>query len=465
MFEAHALPASDPPGERFVLYRPLAGLAFVGNRAMAEVTLAAARGEPVAGAAAAFLEGIGFLAPDPAPADPPAGSFRPATAVLLLTNDCQLRCRYCYADAGIGPIEVLEPALAEAVIRYVSAAAHERGLAGFELSLHGGGEPTRAWPVLRAAVALARAQPVPARITMTSNGVWSTAQTRWLLANVNAVTISVDGSPATQDAHRPFASGRGSSPVVLRTLAELDRARFPYALRITATEPWDRLPDDVAYLVDHTECRAIHVEPAFNTSRGGHPWPDPDAAHGFADAFGRAFAATLAAGRTLAYSGAAVDSLAGVHCSAPYDALIVTPRGDLVTCYEVTAPTHPLAGVSTIGRVVDGQVRIDDVRRQRLHLLLAQRRAACGDCFCRRTCVGDCYARGFGSGPQGHLALGGRCDLNRQATLLVLLALIARGGGVWRRGTPELRVTSATELGGGSHPLSGAPVEGAGRPA
>lgn len=248
MFEVHALPASDPPGEEHVLYRPLAGLAFVGNRPMAEATMAAGRGERVAGAAGAFLDGIGFLAPDPDPPAPSEAGFRPTTAVLLLTNDCQLRCRYCYADAGIGPIEELAGPVAEAAVRFVAASARDRGLGGFEVSLHGGGEPTRAWPVLQAAVEAARAQPVPARITMTSNGVWSKAQTRWILANVDAVTVSVDGAPATQDAHRPFASGRGSSPAVLRTLAALDEASFPYALRITATEPWDRLPDDVAYL-------------------------------------------------------------------------------------------------------------------------------------------------------------------------------------------------------------------------
>jgi hypothetical protein len=45
--EIYAIPvADDDSAEKFILYRPLAGLAFVGNRAMADLALAAAHGQP-----------------------------------------------------------------------------------------------------------------------------------------------------------------------------------------------------------------------------------------------------------------------------------------------------------------------------------------------------------------------------------------------------------------------------------
>src|SRR5664280_2061241 len=104
MFELQVLPldgAAASPG-RFIVYRPRAGLAFVGNRALAALAQAASSGGQAPpnrhGEALAFLDRIGFLVPDPPlPAEPEA-EFRPRSAVLLLTNKCSLRCVYCYAS-------------------------------------------------------------------------------------------------------------------------------------------------------------------------------------------------------------------------------------------------------------------------------------------------------------------------------------------------------------------------------
>lgn len=444
MFELHVLPAEpvqQEPGH-YLIYRPRAGIAFVGNRAMADLALSASRDEltadDLAGRACDFLDRIGFLESDPPVPIPPALEFRPATAVLLMTNDCQLRCTYCYAAAGSAPREELDPHMAHVVIDHVCDTAVQQGLDYFELSLHGGGEPTRAWGALKHCVDYARGRPLPAQITMTSNGVWSPGQLEWITENVDAATISVDGAPDTQNRQRPFESGQGSAATVLRNLAELDAREFPYAIRMTATPPWDHLAKDVQFLFESTQCQSIHVEPAFNTSRGGHPEPDEAAAQAFSQAFVEAFLVASSAGRQLAYSGASVNAVAATHCSAPYESLIVTTRGSLVTCYEVTSPSHPLAGISTIGRVAGGTLTIDDARRLTLLDKLAERRdRLCQGCWCATTCAGDCYARAFDSGERGHLSFGRRCQMNRDVTKGVLLALIATGAGVWRRGDWE----------------------------
>ena len=318
-FELQVLPATDEPGpdEPWILYRPLAGLAFVGNRAMAELTRSAAQGDREPGPARDFLEQIGFLGKDPPEPDPPPPAWRPATVVLLMTNDCQLRCTYCYAAAGSEPGEVLDPHVAEAVIAHVAAAARERGLDRFEVSLHGGGEPTRAWPALQACVRIARAQPIRAHVTMTSNGIWSRRQLGWITDNLDAVTISVDGTPGTQDQQRPFTSGRGSSPAVMRTLAELDRAGFPYAIRMTATAPWERLAGDVGVPVLADRLPGDPGRARLQHRPRWHPSPTPRGSRASAKLFGEAFAVASASGRQLTYSGARLGAAAGAHCIRP----------------------------------------------------------------------------------------------------------------------------------------------------
>lgn len=437
MFELNILPVTDQGQDpkQLIIYRPRARLAFVGNRAMADLAVAASQGkrraQTLAGADA-FLEQIGFFEPDPPLPAPPAEEFRPTIAVLLMTNQCQLRCTYCYAAAGEASAEVLDPRVGRAAIDYVCRAAAEDGRDHFDVSLHGGGEPTRAWASLQACVEHVRTRELPAQVTMTSNAIWSRRQLDWITENLDGLTISVDGAPQTQDRQRPFVTGRGSSAVVLRNLAELDRRRFPYAIRVTAATPWDHLPDNVRFLCESTACLSIHVEPAFNTMRGGRPSPTPADCRAFADAFLKASVIAGAARRQLAYSGARVGSVTTAFCSAPYDAIIVSTQGELVTCYEVTGPGHPLTAISTIGRVADGVVTVDADRRRQLHSMLSDRRRRCRDCWCYRTCAGDCYARAFSAGDQGHLTYGPRCAMNRAITRSLLLALISSGGGVWR---------------------------------
>ena len=437
MFELNVLPVTEEghAAERFIVYRSRARLAFVGNRAMADLAVAASRGErrpPSPTDADAFLERIGFFEPDPLLPAAPAGEFRPTTAVLLMTNECQLRCTYCYAAAGEGTAQALDPSVGRTAIDHVCQVAVEDGRDLFEVSLHGGGEPTRAWASLQECVAYARTKELPAWVTMTSNAIWSRRQLDWITENLDGLTISVDGAPQTQDRQRPFVTGRGSSGVVLRNLAELDRRGFPYAIRMTAIPPWDQLPGNVRFLCESTACRTIHVEPAFNTVRGGRPAPTPADCRAFAGAFLQAFLVARAADRQLAYSGARVGSVATTFCTAPYGALIVSAQGHLVTCYEVTGATHPLTPISTIGHIADGTVTVDAARRGRLHSMLADRRSQCTDCWCYRTCAGDCYARAFSAGDKGHLAYGPRCEMNRDITRSLLLALISGGGGVWR---------------------------------
>lgn len=433
------IPAADTAdNDKYIIYRPLAGLAFVGNRVMADlataVTTPPTNGAASPSAAMTFLETIGFLKPDPPPPSNGTNGFQPTTAVLLMTNQCQLRCTYCYAAAGEMPQkEALTPELGVAVIDYVCRTAMELERPQFELSFHGGGEPTFAWEVIKSCVADARKRPLPAKITLTSNGVWSPRQREWLIHNLDGLSLSVDGSPQTQDRQRPFVSGIGSSKFVMDTIAALDKHQFPYGIRMTATAPWSNFPEDVRFLCENTDCRSFQVEPAFNVTRGGHEQGAAADYQTFADAFMQAYEIANKAGRRLHYAGARIWLVTDTFCTAPYHALIVNPRGELVTCYEITSDTHPLAAISRIGHIENGQVILDEAARQYLHKLIAERKQSCGDCYCYWSCAGDCYTRSFTHQPGSHLTHGPRCQMNRAITREMLLHHIAHTNGVWHR--------------------------------
>jgi uncharacterized protein len=431
-----------PAGDQWIIYRPLAGLAFVGNRAMAQ--LAARAGETGAatvqnqvGEAGVFLKRIGFYEPDPPAPEPwnpdaTGMDFQPTLAVLLLTNRCQLRCVYCYAAAGEAPQKDLTIEVGKQAIDYVYQTAVQLSRGYFHVSFHGGGEPAISWRVLRACTEYTRQKPFTSKVSITSNGIWSPGQLDWITSSLDEASISMDGRRQTQDRQRPFASGRESSSWIMRTLSELDRRSFSYGIRMTATAPWESLAEDVRFLCEETGCRSIQVEPAFNHGRGGHGQAEADEVHLFLQAFLEGYETAARAGRSLYCSSARLGLVSATFCTAPYSALIVNADGDLVTCYEVSGAAHPLSGISRIGRIEDGEVKLDFQKRAEFHALMAERRSTCRGCFCYWSCAGDCYPRAFDSRPGGHLLHSQRCELNRELTSQMLLRAIAENGGVWR---------------------------------
>ena len=429
--QVFAIPVEDA----IILYRPLLQLAFVGNRAMADLTLALTRGDVsednVPEEAVAFLKTIGFLRPEPLPPAPPDPTYQPTTAVLLMTNRCNLRCTYCYASGGEGPAQDLSAETARVAIDHAHRNAVELGRPAFELTFHGGGEPVQAWETLREATRYARSKDLPCHIAMVSNGVWTSRQRDWILRNLDNLSISLDGRQETQDRQRPTSSDKGSFKAVMRTIAALDSAGFPYGIRMTAIAPWrDRLPEDVRFICEETGCQGMQVEPAFNTRRGEHQGPTQEESEAFVEAFMEAFEIANRARRHLTYSGARPWLRVPTFCTAPYAALIVNAAGDLVACYEVATDSHPLAGMSVVGHIVDDQVVVDTRARGALLAYLEKKRDRCQDCFCYWHCGGDCYTRSFVSRAEGQ-GPSPRCYMNREITARILLWYIAAGDGVW----------------------------------
>ena len=486
MKQLHAMPFEG----QFIIYRPLARLAFVGNRAMVRCARQALEsGSSGSPETDGFLRSVGFfdtcLPEDegffdgggkttPIPessralascgfggshADSSAdalprcwpGGYRPTTATLLLTNQCNLRCTYCYAHGGEGrerqmPVEIARAAI-DAV--YQNAVALDRP--SFSVTLHGGGEPTTSFRVLERAVAHARSVGLPCTISMSTNGVWTDRQRSWILDNLDEISLSCDGLPEIQDLQRPLADGSGSAASVLKTLRALDRASLPYGVRMTALEStFGRLAESVEFICSESCCSTIQIEPCYTGRRGDHGDPSREQAEVFARAFLDAFEVASRAGRACTYSAARPWVLTRTFCRSLSDALVVTPDGDIVTCFEVYDRRHRLFEQLAIGRIVDpldpgepsskvgtriGKAEgltasVDEVRMRSVLEQHERRRSACRDCFCYWHCAGDCTVRWWPS--EGRTP--GRCHANRIITRELLAWYIAAGDGIWRGG-------------------------------
>ncbi len=421
----------DHGQEKYLVYRPLTGLAFIANGSMAQLAAKVATEgfSPIKGDVRSFLETIGFFRPDPPMPNPPTRSL--STAVLLLTNSCNLRCIYCYAAAGEKPLSVLEEDHGRTAIKYIVQQAVNNGFSRYTLAFHGGGEPTTAWKLLQSLVQFARQQQLPVNVQLTSNAMWTEQQCDWILENIDLVSVSMDGAPLTQDRQRPLASGGSSSGIVMQNLLKLDQHKKKYGIRMTTTTPFDRLSDDVAFICQETKCRVIQVEPAFNNARGSHLPPNSEQAGLFVESFLQAHRVAETQNCRLYYSGARPGVVTSNFCTSPYQALVVAPGGHIVACYEITEPTHPMYAMSCFGSVVSGNVVLNQETRNELLGIFADRRDNCRDCFCYWSCAGDCFTRAMGSGKNGHLWRSPRCTINQSITSALILEQIAKGNGIW----------------------------------
>mgnify|MGYP001766870808 CR=1 FL=1 len=418
----------------FIIFRPLSRLAFSGNLALTRYLRRRSR-IPVQDRPADvenFLAAVGY---DSAgiqrpTAWTPARPHRPTIAVLLLTSACNLRCVYCYADAGESPVRSMPLALARHAIDAVHRNAREAGADRFSLSFHGGGEPTLNWDVLRAAVTHARSKDLPCHISLATNGVWAESQREFIRRHIDDISLSCDGLRPVQSAQRPRRDGGDSFDAVAETIRLLDRAGRSYGLRMTVTPEWmDHLPDSVDWICRETGARSVQVEPTFTSARGRYAELPRAAGQRFVKAFLQAWEIAAAHRRTFFYSGAQPWTVTAAFCQAPARALVVTPEGRIVTCFEITDPRDELAAPFVIGEVRDdGALVVDETALTQFAVDQQVRRDGCRSCFCYWSCAGDCATRSLPKTGRNSI----RCWINRTLTRELLARLIVGGDGCWR---------------------------------
>ncbi len=431
-----------PWQDKWVIYKPQRQLAFIGNAALAKYILKRNHGATIKTdpEIEQFLERIGFDLPGlECPIPELESACSPAAAVLLMTNRCNLRCVYCYANAGEEPClsDITWPA-AKAAIDHVLENAERTGVTP-SLTFHGGGEPTIHWELLTKAVIYARAAEPSTRVSMSSNGMWTESQRRFICRHFTNVSLSMDGLADVQNRQRPMADVSESAPTVAKSIRALDEAGIDYGIRMTV------MPDSVGELaagVKHicatTRTLAIQVEPTFTRCRGQYGDIDEDFAEDFAEHFMEAWRVGRSFNRQVYYSAARPWVIASTFCQAPLKAVVVTADGRLVTCFEVFSAASPLARGFTVGQVCDGQVKYDHAALQAFLDTQQSRRHECRDCFCYWHCCGDCATRRPGSRQEST----GRCHVTRRITLMLLLEYIHEGGGVWmglRKATAAFR--------------------------
>ncbi len=319
------------------------------------------------------------------------------TMVLEVSQDCNLSCRYCYAEGGSygRKAQLLDPETARKAIGYLFDNSGGREMISLILF---GGEPLLNIESIQAAIdeVHLREQGTGQKvlISLTTNGTLLDAETvDYLHRQQVAVSVSLDGPPDLHDVNRPDRIGGGSYQKIVPHLKKLiEGSPRPVGARVTLTpDQWCRAEE----VFDHLMGLGFHevgIAPASPVITDFLPSPEEEEQlfQSFVS-LSRRFVVTFRERRILPFTNL-IDLLARLHvgqaktisCGAGFGYLAVDVEGALFLC-------HRLVGEDTfkVGDLDDGsdQTKIFSA----LESVTAGGKTICRGCWARTLCAGGCH--------------------------------------------------------------------------
>ena len=160
---------------------------------------------------------------------------------LMVAQDCNLRCKYCFGDAGtFGHRAVMSEDVGRAAVDFIIKNSGIRKHCEIDFF---GGEPLINFRTVKAVTEYVRQRERDTgkifKLTLTTNGMLLDEKiSAWLDDNNISLVLSLDGRQEVHDAMRPDISGRGSYARVLKNFQRVVKARGGenYYLRGTYTK-------------------------------------------------------------------------------------------------------------------------------------------------------------------------------------------------------------------------------------
>lgn len=347
---------------------------------------------------------------------------------MIVTNDCNLRCKYCFADSGVddkSTKRVLDLEIATAALHHAANVASGRKLS---ISFFGG-EPTTQFGLIKKIVSITRqisaerGLPNP-ELSITTNGVFSALIFDYLIGNQFQVTLSADGPSEVQDFQRPTISGR-SSHIVEQTIRQFVIAQHPIKVRATVTAiSVHKMAEIVSWLADLGGSE-IQFEPVSIAGRARSfceqtSKPEVD---DFIDNLKLAIERGCEVGIGVSHSSFMnLTNTPFSFCDGNFtNRFAVTYEGEITRCVEVQDHCHPAANLFLLGKYdkPSGKFIMQDNQRQfycgdQVVKLRSGDGNDCSACFATRICGGGCPVRNFHVNKSPLVVDEYRCKITRE---------------------------------------------------
>lgn len=351
-----------------------------------------------------FEGGLLFSADEPLPPELIKPKNTPIKALCLhVSHDCNLRCRYCFAQTGdFGTSRsLMSSEVAKKAIDFVierSGARHNIEIDFF------GGEPLMAWDTVKETLEYANIEAQKHhknfRFTITTNGMLLNDEiSDYINQNMSNVVLSIDGRKEINDQMRPTINGKGSYDIIMPKYQKLVEKRSPeksYYMRGTFTGRNLDFMEDVLNIY-REGFEQISIEPVLAPPGCGYELRESDLPR-IRDEYWHLAEKMLeleAHGEHLNFFHFNVDLEQGPcvikrlrGCGAGCEYVAVTPEGDVYPCHQFVGQES-----FKMGNITDGS--FDQTRAEEFAGVNVYTREKCRDCWARFYCSGGCSAANF----------------------------------------------------------------------
>ena len=320
---------------------------------------------------------------------------------LHICHDCNLRCRYCFADEGAyhSEREFMSEQTAKKAIDFLIANSGKRKVLEVDFF---GGEPLMCLQTIKNVVAYARKEADKAGkkflFTTTTNALLLDDDAiDFFNREMENVVLSLDGRKEVHDAIRKTKNGKGSFDYVIENVKKFVRSRGDksYYVRGTFTAKNLDFSKDVIFLAENG-FDSISMEPVVTeiddlAIKTGHLHAVLDEYENLCDKYLEKYDK----GEGFNFFHFNVDLEGGVclqkkvsACGAGNEYFSVVPNGDIYPCHQFAGDKDFL-----MGNVYEGKLN-NQIRDKFANSCLFTRED-CGDCFAKFICSGGCAANNY----------------------------------------------------------------------
>lgn len=321
---------------------------------------------------------------------------------LHIAHDCNLACRYCFAEEGEyhGRRALMSYEVGKKALDFLIANSGSRR--NLEVDFFGG-EPLMNWQVVKDLVKYGREQEKlhdkNFRFTLTTNGVLLNDEIMEFCNKEMAnVVLSIDGRKEVHDFMRPFRKGAGSYDLVMPKFKKFAESRNQqkYYVRGTFTHYNLDFSKDVLHFADEG-FEQISVEPVVAPETEAYAIKKEDIPQILEeyDKLASEMVKREKEGRGFTFFHYMLDLSGGPcvykrlsGCGSGTEYLAVTPWGDLYPCHQFVGIEKYL-----MGNVDEGITRpeiIDEFKCCNVYT-----KEKCKNCFAKFYCSGGCAANSY----------------------------------------------------------------------
>ena len=321
---------------------------------------------------------------------------------LHVAHDCNLRCKYCFADTGEfhGHRSIMSAEVGKAAIDFVIKNSGSRK--NIEIDYFGG-EPLMNFGVVKEITEYAKEQGAlhgkNFRFTITTNGVLLSDEIKeYVNANMSNIVLSLDGKKDTNDRMRVRVDGSGCYDTIVPKFIDIAESRNQdnYYVRGTFTAENLHFADDVMHMADLGFLQTS-VEPVVAPESESYALTEAhlDTVKAEYEKLAKLYLDRRREGRPFNFFHFMIDLDQGPcvvkrlsGCGAGHEYIAVTPEGDIYPCHQLVGNADFKMGSVMTGEFDEGIKSIFEKSN-------VYTKPDCADCFAKFYCSGGCAANAY----------------------------------------------------------------------